>query len=204
MSSTDRSHCASCGAAFKTEAERFCPYCGTQRPSPEEKVVATSVAERFEIAEHDPEVERLMALEPGLTAATASDVGATMRPLVACIVLVVISIAFASNHAGILTLFPLAMAGIVLFKTLKNAAGAVELRTATTERSIARVADERTEVRGANDRTHTTYFVTLESKDGARREYRVDAAMAGRVAPNDLGVAYVRADRLLDFRRVNA
>ena len=78
------------------------------------------------------------------------------------------------------------------------------LSLARLERSIALVADERTEVSGGgkDSSASTSYHVLLEWKEGQRRELKPSARVTGAVAPGDIGVAYVKANRLLDFRRI--
>src|SRR5690606_19298112 len=64
------------------------------------------------------------------------------------------------------------------------------------------VVDKRTEVSGG-ERARARYFVTCETEDGARHEYSVwDGGLYGRMAVQDAGIIYVRADFVLDFDRV--
>jgi hypothetical protein len=67
--------------------------------------------------------------------------------------------------------------------------------TATLERRLARIVKERS--------TTVTSHATLEDEDRQRREYTVRRALAACIAPDDVGVAYVKDDVLLDFQRLD-
>jgi len=66
-----------------------------------------------------------------------------------------------------------------------------ELRDAPVERVVAVIVKERTDVSGT-DRADTTYYATLQTRDGARTEYRTSHALVGRLVVDDIGVAYVK------------
>jgi hypothetical protein len=54
------------------------------------------------------------------------------------------------------------------------------------------VVKERTEITGRNDNTDTTYYATLQTRDGKRTEYRVSRALVGKLVVDDIGIAYVK------------
>ncbi len=102
----------------------------------------------------------------------------------------------------VMSLVPLGMAvfGVFLFVTLQKKVRALE--TAPVEAAPVIVIDKRTHVSGSKN-THTRYFATCETEDGARHEYPVwDGNLYGRMATQDAGVVYLRADHALDFDRV--
>lgn len=78
------------------------------------------------------------------------------------------------------------------------ARGLLAVRHAPIERMIAVVVKERTDVRGDERSASTTYYTTLQTRDGARAEYRTSHALFGKLVVEDIGVAYVR-DTTLDL-----
>lgn len=72
------------------------------------------------------------------------------------------------------------------------ARGMLAVRDAPIERMTAVVVKERTEITGRNDTTDTTYYATLQTRDGKRTEYRVSRALVGKLVVDDIGIAYVK------------
>ncbi len=87
---------------------------------------------------------------------------------------------------------------VFVISGLVFARGALTVRDAPIERVIAVVVKERTEISSNKDSTDTTYYATLQTRDGARAEYRVSRALVGRLVVDDIGVAYVK-DVALDL-----
>lgn len=205
---TDTVHCSHCGAPFREEDARFCSFCGTQRQLAQPAVVvaaapsAPNAIERFERAERHPRMAELLKRTPS-TLGHGTSLGCSAGGLVVfCVVGILITITFAKNGGGFSLLFPLAITlvgAFMLAATLKRAA---RFTSAELRRTIALVVDERVSVSGGRH-AHTTYFATLEWKSRTRREFSVNARLAGKIAPNDLGVAYMKADVLLDFERLD-
>ncbi|MBW3599500.1 MAG: DUF2500 domain-containing protein [Planctomycetes bacterium] len=105
----------------------------------------------------------------------------------------------------VMSLVPLAMAvgGVFLFLHLRKKMETIE--TAPVEAVPVIVVDKRTAVSGGSgdSSARTSYFVTCETEDGERREYPVwDGNLYGRMADDDAGILYLRADHALDFDRV--
>lgn len=69
---------------------------------------------------------------------------------------------------------------------------------------LAVVVDERVAVRTSGRASITQYHAMLHTRDGARREYLCEGQLAGRIAPNDIGVAFLKEDHLIDFVRLEA
>jgi hypothetical protein len=79
---------------------------------------------------------------------------------------------------------------------------AMQYRNAPIERMIAVVIKERSEVSGSDTSSaSTTYYTTLQSRDGTRGEYLTYRSLVGRLAVDDIGVAYVKARTLVEFIR---
>jgi hypothetical protein len=76
--------------------------------------------------------------------------------------------------------------------------GLIAVRQAPIERMIAVVVKERTNVSGNDRSASTTYYTTLQTRDGTRTEYRTSHALFGKLVVDDIGVAYVR-DATLDL-----
>lgn len=97
----------------------------------------------------------------------------------------------------IFVLVPLLMCGIGIMGAITAARRTRMLSMGVFERLPALVRDERSE----SGEKSTSHFVTLEFEDGARTEYQVDGRTSGSVAPDDVGVAYIKGGFLIDFRR---
>jgi hypothetical protein len=81
------------------------------------------------------------------------------------------------------------------------AAKGARFAAAPIRRELAVVVDERTQVSGGgqNSSVSTSYYATLQSRDGMRIEYGTYGWLAGRIAATDIGVAFIKGDRLVDF-----
>jgi len=79
--------------------------------------------------------------------------------------------------------------GIAMARTL------VAVRDTPIERLVAVIVRERTDV-GGREHTDTSYYATLQTRDGTRTEYRVSSALVGRLVVGDIGVAYVKRTEL--------
>lgn len=112
------------------------------------------------------------------------------------------------SHVGrgavfVFKLVPIAFVGIGCFLVYRMLARGARFAASDLATKLALVVDERVRVSGGGDAgTNTTYFVSIENESGQRTEYETSDTVAGKVAQGDMGVAYVRADRLLDFERV--
>jgi hypothetical protein len=72
---------------------------------------------------------------------------------------------------------------------------------------VAVVVRDRSDVTGGGRqgaRAMTSYFVTLQTRDGSRAEYAASGALAGRIAVGDIGVAYVAGQSLIELTRFDA
>lgn len=102
-------------------------------------------------------------------------------------------------------IFPLGfiVIGVMMFRVAK---GKMDKFESDPVRSIAVVVvDKRTEVSGGSGKSAaaTHHFVTCETEDGSREEYRVwDGAMYGKLSAGDAGILFARSNYGLDFDRV--
>ena len=102
-------------------------------------------------------------------------------------------------------LVPLVFVGIGIWTVISGLARVAQIRGAPLDRLASVVINKRTDVSsgGRRDSATTTYFSTLELKNGVRRELRTNESLAGLIKPGDVGVAFVKADLLLEFLRVD-
>jgi hypothetical protein len=99
---------------------------------------------------------------------------------------------------------PLVVLGVAVIGFLSALGKGAILATSELLVRPAIVAGERTSVDGGGGSSSSTthYFVTLESRDGERTEFSASDKLAGRVTEGDIGVAYIKADCLIEFERV--
>lgn len=203
--------CGNCGAVAKRAEDRFCAYCGAELPVPEEErpirveVVGPlgDLETRFaRLAEH-PDLARLMRYTPGTAKPAVGLYGGVVAA--GCFTVVALLLTgFFGVLAGPLAIFPIAFViiGVVIF--VKSLQKATRYTAAELKREPAAILDERTRVSGGgeNSSASTAYFATLQFPGGRREEYAVDGRTAGIVTKGDLGVAYLKSDVLVDFKRV--
>ena len=96
----------------------------------------------------------------------------------------------------------LGVVGWMLFMSFKRANA---VRDAPVERVVGIIVDERQDFRrrfgdppGSQRR-----YVIVQTRDGQRREYFAPKQMTARIAVDDIGIVYAKADVLLNFIRVD-
>jgi hypothetical protein len=190
--------CQRCGAPITTETHAFCTHCGAQvgdlpRVTPTEYATHP---ERFARVAAHPDYPAAMAAVPPPQAASNAFLGVGSM----LISFVWFGMAPAMRERDAILLF----VGLGLFFllggifVLKIGASA---RNAPLERLVAVVIGERSYVTSSEHSTTNHYMVTLQTPDGARREYKTTGELAAMVGGGDIGVAYLRADHLDEFRR---
>jgi hypothetical protein len=105
----------------------------------------------------------------------------------------------------LMAIVPLGMAGVGVFLFLAVRKKMQTIESAPVVAAPVIVVDKRTHVSGGSgdSSARTDYFVTCETEDGQRKEYQVwDGNLYGRMAPQDAGIVYLRAEYALDFDRV--
>jgi hypothetical protein len=206
------SACPTCNASLTAASARFCAYCGTALPQPERSAALAGeerTQARFAALREHPRLARLMRRSPSAASATAgygcqAAFGVLFTAVAAMIGLTLLGSGFGGGSPKVVLLVPLLFVGVGVFVVAAGARRAQQLATAPTRRLPVRIADERVEVAGGgNDsRARTTYYVTVEDEHGRRTEYAAAADVAAAAAPDDMGIAYVKAFLLLDFQRV--
>jgi hypothetical protein len=193
--------CANCGAAAARATARFCEYCGkalpeivARPPSPDELL-----ERRFEELENHPELQRHLAWKPGPDIVWRRALGAGPLILVMGVLMFLFVPAF-SHGPGPFAVVPWIMLAVVGTQLARRSRYLAE----PLERLVAVVSDERQDTSSDGRRGHTSYYATLETRDGARREFEVSGPLAGEIRPGDMGVGYVKGGVLVAFRRLKA
>jgi len=201
-------HCTHCRAQITAEDTRYCPYCGTVLPRTAAAVPMT-VPERFAALERHPDLPGLLQLRPSTagqwTSHTLSVVFSGLFVVVAFVALKAFS--GAGNGIGglggsLFSVIPLVIIGVGAIALVRSLTKVARFASSPMIQSLARVADERTQVTGGGESSsaRTSYFVTVETETGDRREYSISGRLAGQLAPDDMGVAYTRGGTLVEFR----
>ena len=198
-------NCDRCGATIEESA--FCKYCGARvvRPSADARAGATDPA-RFELAAASPNLAVAMAHEP--KAPVVINIVAPLFMAVFGIGFLAVATSMMGGDdmpapAGFRVLFaaiPLAFIAICAWMVVRG----VRFARAPVLKSLAVVIDERIAVSGGgkNGSVRTTYYATVQFQAGDRHEYETYDWLAGRIAAGDLGVAFTKGDRLIDFLRL--
>lgn len=199
--------CAHCGAAVKNLAARFCEFCGNALP----RIVSSpptgrfgDLPARFAALDAHESLPELRRLQPSTVAYQAHNVARVLFALLFLAACIAVFVFFVQRMRGPLVLFPLAFLGIGVLGLGRMLKRAATLARAPLLHVPALVVDERIHVSGGgeNSSAHTTYYVSLESADGRRAEYESRGELNGQIAPGDMGLAYLKGENLLDFRRV--
>jgi hypothetical protein len=151
---------------------------------------------RFDAVEAHPEYASAPS-DPVLPADATIGVAAVTGPLLLSLfgglfLLVAITLLFVIRPPFLFSLLFLASGVAVLLGGLRVARSLLAVTHAPIERMTAVVVKERTEITGRNEATDTTYYATLQTREGTRVEYRVSRALVGKVVVDDIGIAYVK------------
>lgn len=95
-------------------------------------------------------------------------------------------------------LIPGAMAALGGFGIVHMRRRVERLKSAPWRRVPALVIGRRATVRG--ERSYS--FLSLEFADGSREEYSAEGSILGKLADDEMGVAFLKADILVDFERL--
>lgn len=198
--------CPQCAAKARNHAQRFCEFCGHELPgadsAPQPSASDAQVIARLAAVEQSPAFARLGSHEP--RAASRSE-GMVFTSILLVLWLgagLIVTFGFAAVSGG-LALIPLAIMGLGSFILVGKLLGHSRRRNAPMERIAAQVIDKRTLVEGRDSSTTTSYFATLANRRGGRREFAVEAQTYALLSPGDAGMAFVRSELLLEFRRID-
>ena len=185
---------------------RFCEHCGAELPRAEAPEPATSsarfgdVAARFAALEAHPHTLQLMEH----TLAVRGLGSGVWGSVLALILLGGAGLAVTIVFFGVcppLGFLPLAIVVIGGFALVRQIITSARISRAPVERLKVLVIDERTKINGGGEH-QTICLATLEFPDGTRREFEAFDDVAGKITAGDIGVAFVKANYLVDFGRV--
>ena len=195
--------CTSCGIGLEPSSERlYCGHCGAR--------VAAGVAdleayrtgpERFDRVLHEPGYPAAMRHEPVLSA--RGEVGGPAISLAGGLVILFAMLALLAAEGDLQAVLLLLGVGIVwLVMALRAVAVGLRRVRAPTERTVAIVVADRyvAQGRGRDPAGVCGHRVTLLERDGARRQVFAPGSLMGGVSVGDIGIAFLRADRLVDYR----
>jgi hypothetical protein len=199
--------CDYCRAPIR-DSGAFCAHCGTRIQRPPRGEAAS-------LAATDPARYDLVQASPGYPIASrhqppVSTTAGIAMPVVS-VALLLVFMSFISRtmprpmpapFGGFAVPF-YAIPVVIMVMMCVAAARGLRYHRAPIQHAVLVVVDERTKVSSGGKQTavSTTYYATLQARDGGRVEYETSDLLAGRIAPGDIGVAYLKAHRLVDFRR---
>lgn len=139
--------------------------------------------------------------QPVLPADAGIGIAETVTPLALTVFgLALLLIALGLVGSSRIALLGIAVAVLCIVGGVKLSAQLVRQRNAPIDRLVAVIVKDRTDVSGDSG-SSTTYFTTLQTRDGARIEYATCRSLVGRIAVDDIGVAYVKGRSLVEFIR---
>ncbi len=198
-------NCPQCGAKPRERSRSTCEFCGFEFP-------AATAAGASGVSKAEIE-SRLRAIEESARFASLADHDARQPISAASVVLpllfLILWITMGSfviylfnSFSPLAALFPLCIVGFGAFAVLRGVTRQFRVNDAALKRRAAIVLDKRTQISGA-EQPATSYFVTLVSRAGERQEFSVDGQLYGTLTGTDAGVAFTRAEYLLEFQRID-
>jgi pimeloyl-ACP methyl ester carboxylesterase len=162
------------------------------------------LASRFEALQRHPDAVRALA-------SVSSSPSPGARVAAAFVALIALLAAGLLVTIGLVMFFPpLAIVPVTLallgaFLIVRDVARNLRKSREPELRGPALVADEHTRFSGgAGDRGVTTrHAVTLQFRDGSRREVALAEDLPGTIAAGDMGIASLQGDVLVAFQRVD-
>jgi len=190
--------CSQCGAVPKEGGTRFCGFCGSMLPvQTPANALPVAAPERFDAVQSHPDLPALLELTPEDPGAPSLVPGGCLLVMAGAIGVFILSQITGGNLPPGLLLVPALVGSLGLAVWLY----ANRERTAPIHRNVAVVLDERVRVGGGGKHSSasTHYYVLIADRAGTRVELEAEEDLAGRTAPGDIGVAYIRRGRLVDF-----
>ncbi|MCA9678457.1 MAG: hypothetical protein KC464_25750, partial [Myxococcales bacterium] len=189
--------CHVCAAPFDDDTALYCRSCGAKRAAGVADLEAYRTGrERYELVTRQPAYEAAQRWRPRLR--FGHEVG---RPLLMMVlgggfgVLFLATVRLVRAPAYFTWVGVGIVGGFLLVALLQTLLGIRRL-LARSERAVAVVMDDR----AGGDELVAPHLVDLRFIDGSRRKVRGAGDVMGAVAVGDIGVAYLQADRLVDFR----
>ncbi|MBS1122481.1 MAG: hypothetical protein H6Q90_4709 [Deltaproteobacteria bacterium] len=119
------------------------------------------------------------------------------------VVLIVLGMLITLRPSLMVTVIFIAAIAVIAANGMRRFGAIIEFRNAPIERRVAVIVKDRTEVTGGTEHhaASTSYYTTLQLRDGTRIECRTYRSIVGRLAVGDIGVAYIKAQTLVEFFR---
>ena len=195
------SRCPSCGASGE-DGRLYCGHCGARVAHGVEDLEAYRTGpERFDRVQVAAGYPAAMRHAPALSAAREA-----AWPVVRLLVGAPLAVLFTASAVGSGELavigFAIVLSLLWLATAVRGAVLGIRRVRARTERLIAIVAEDRYVPTGlGKDPVGTCeHRLGLRDREGAIRPVFAPPALMGEIAIGDIGVAYLRRDRLVDFR----
>jgi hypothetical protein len=195
-------NCERCGATVEDGA--FCKHCGARVLKPKDLGTDTHTSpERFDLAKAHASFALASAHTPRVSA--KAEIVAPIVFSVFLVFFVVFSQTMMTHVSIMFRIFFLAIPGVGFVMMLAMLRKGMTFAAAPITNELRVVVDERTAVSGGgqNSSVSTTYYATLQDRSGGRVEYQTYDWLAGRIAAGDIGVAYLKGVRLVDFARID-
>jgi hypothetical protein len=202
---TQALRCEQCSAPVTDDRWTNCPFCGAvllkATINPLRAVVAP---ERFAAVERSPQFAALMRHQPSSTRHFVGNGVATLFLIVFTVGSGTMAVFALEN--GLIGIVPLFICAVGAWMLIAQVNSTSKFAKAKVQRQVSVWRDERTQVSGGSGDSSavTHHYVLLETRNGRRQEFECSDELAGAHASGDIGVAFVRGDVLLDFRRVDA
>jgi hypothetical protein len=193
--------CPSCGARLIT-GEKECPYCGN--PVEGARRSSQKPSHDFSALRKSRELQELLVFTPSALRARAGQTFVTIFGLVfTSFAVFFIVMAKRMGAPGIFRFFPMIFVLVGVAMLVGGLRGLVRLAASPLERLPAVIVGKRQHYdRDSEGSGSTTYYVTIQTEDGERKEHLVEGRLYGEVDEGDAGVAYFKGGFLLDFKRV--
>lgn len=195
--------CRSCGARLLS-GEDNCPYCGT--PVDDERARAGLPGFEFRVPKDSTELRELLNHIPSsLPARTGQVVMIVFGLVFASFAAFFIVMASRMGAPVLFRIFPVIFLIVGIGIVMGGISGLARLTGSPLERMPSVVVGKRqdydTDSKGSGS---TSYYITLQTEDGSRKEHLVPGKLYGQLERGDTGVAYLKGGFLLDFRRLHA
>ena len=197
--------CSECGAAARTEEDRFCAYCGARFPEPAAPPVVSAAdgrQARLEVLLGRREVQAELGRQVS-TAPLATRQGLGLIPLGFAVAVAgfIASTASSAGAPGLFSLVPAVMVIVLVMQVLGRGAKTAELASSRSKAQVVEIRDVQTETTGHGEHLSTVRRVIIEDEGGFRSNLEVPDKLARRLAPGDTGVAHHAGGHLLAFKR---
>ena len=193
--------CRSCGARLLS-GETECPRCGARVDG--ESGIAGPPEFEFRIPRESRELQNLLNYTPSSLPARSGQIFTTVFGLVFTLIAVFFILIAGRMGAPLLfRIFPVIFVIVGVGVIMHGVSGLARLTRGPLERLPAVVVGKRQHYDADSGGSgSTTYYVTLQTENGDRKEHLLPGKLYGQLERGDTGVAYLKGGFLLDFRHL--